>query len=302
MVEVLSRLGSTPAARTALTGTWVDEALNAYTGWLNRPRPVTAPVPGAQLGLMRGQIYSRILAEGSFAETLAEMEANPRLASLLAQSPVLRSSFDRLSALARSPQWATYTRWGSNVLGRPWTTQVLRNGVLTDVTYARNASNLVRVAQVDGLAQTMRVAGALRVVGIAGGAFATVDSAVGFVHSIRTHELQDAWSNGGTEGKAKVIGDGAEVLFNGSLTAAMIAPSPVTWGAVAVTGVVYGGARLVEHWDDVTHALGEAKDWAGDRVDDVKDFAGDVADDVTDMAGDAVDAVKDSKLNPGNWF
>jgi hypothetical protein len=302
MVQVLSRLGNTTAARTAINGTWVDDALKAYTGWLERARPHTAPVSGAQLGLMRGQIYNRILAEGSFTETLAKLETNPRLATLLSQSPVLRSSFDRLSALASSPQWAKYTRWGSNVMGRPWTTQVLRNGVLTDVTYARNASNLIKVTQVDGLVQTMKVAGALRVVGVAGGAFATVDSAVGVYNSFASGEAQDAWNNGGTQGKAKVIGDIAEVGFNASLTAAMVAPNPVTWGAVAVTGVVYGGARLVEHWDDVTHALGEAKDWAGDRVDDVKDFAGDVADDVTDMAGDAIDAVKDSKLNPGNWF
>jgi hypothetical protein len=75
----------------------------------------------------------------------------------------------------------------------------------------------------------------------------------------------------------------------------MIAPNPVTWGAVAVTGVVYGGARLVEHWDDVTHAADEAVDWAGDKL-------GDAADAVGGTISDGFDAVKDSKLNPGNWF
>ena len=75
----------------------------------------------------------------------------------------------------------------------------------------------------------------------------------------------------------------------------MIAPSPGTWGAVAGTGGVYGGARLVEHWDDVTHAAGEAVDWAGDRLDDAADAVG-------DTISDGFDAVKDSKLIPGNWF
>lgn len=302
MVQVLSRLGSTPSVRTAIGGSWIDEALNAYNGWLNRPRPYTAPVPGAQIGLMRGQIYNRILAEGSFAETLASLESNPRLAGLLAQSPVLRSSIDRLSALAQSPQWARYTRWGSNVMGRTWTTQVLDNGVLTDVTYARNASNLVKVASVDGLTQTFKVAGALRVVGIAGGVFATVDSGISLGNELASGEWWDNVTSGDSTQTAKAIGDVAEFGFNASLTAAMIAPNPITWGAVGVTGVVYGGARLVEHWDDVTHAMGEAKDWAGDRLDDVGDFADDVADDVGDKVADTIGAVKDSKLNPGNWF
>jgi hypothetical protein len=302
MVQVLSRLGSTPTVRTAIGGTWVDDALTAYDGWLNRPRPYTAPVPGAQIGLMRGQIYNRILAEGSFAVTLAGLESNPRLASLLARSPVLRSSIDRLSALAQSPQWAKYTRWGSNVMGRTWTTQVIEQGVLTDVTYARNASNLIKVARIDGLTQTFKVAGALRVVGIAGGVFATVDSGVSLGNELYSGEWWDNATSGDRTQTAKAIGDVAELGFNASLTAAMIAPNPVTWGAVAVTGVVYGGARLVEHWDDVTHALGEAKDWAGDRLDDAADFAGDVVDDVGDKVGDTIDAVKDSKLNPGNWF
>jgi hypothetical protein len=142
---------------------------------------------------------------------------------------------------------------------------------------------------------SLKVAGGLRVLGVAGSAFATVDSGIGLYSSISSGELARNWSEGGTQGKAKVIGDIAEVGFNASLTAAMIAPNPVTWGAVAVTGVVYGGARLVEHWDDVTHAADQAVDWAGDKL-------GDAADAVGDTIGDGVEAVKDSKLNPGNWF
>jgi hypothetical protein len=132
----------------------------------------------------------------------------------------------------------------------------------------------------------------LRVLGVVGSAFATVDSVVGLANN--WDQIDDNW-NSGTQGKAKVIGDFAEVGFNASLTAAMVAPNPVTWGAVAVTGVVYGGARLVEHWDDVTGAVSDATEWTGDRISDATDA-------VTDTIGDGVEAVKESKLNPGNWF
>lgn len=65
----------------------------------------------------------------------------------------------------------------------------------------------------------------------------------------------------------------------------------MTWGAVAVTGVVYAGAELVDHWDDVSHAADEAADWAGDRLSDAGD-----------AVSDTVDKVKDSKVDPMNWF
>lgn len=305
MLQVLSRfqpVTDSVVARTGQVGTWIDRAATWYGTWLSRERPWLAPVPGAKLGFVKGQIYNRLLLEGSFQESLNAMRADPSLQRLIEQSPFLRTNIDRLTRLSQSSAWARVSQFAEGAFGKPWTTTVIRNGVAEEVTFARGSTNLLRVAGAEGLTSSLKVAGGLRVLGVAGGAFATVDSGVGFVNSITSGELADNWEHGGVQGKAKVIGDGAEVLFNGSLTAAMIAPSPVTWGAVAVTGVVYGGARLVEHWDDVTHALGEAKDWAADRVDDVADFAGDVADEVEDKVGDTIDAVKDSKLNPGNWF
>jgi hypothetical protein len=83
----------------------------------------------------------------------------------------------------------------------------------------------------------------------------------------------------------------ASTAFNASLTAAMVAPGPWTLGAVAVTGVIYGGLLLYNNWDSVTGAIGTATDWAGDRFDDA-----------TGWVGDRVDDIKDSKINPMNWF
>lgn len=176
------------------------------------------------------------------------------------------------------------TQGANFVFGKPWTGIV--NGV--EVTYARNAGNLITMARASSLSTALKSAGFLRGLGVVGGGIATIDSVVGVVNN--WDQMDENW-NSGAQGKAKVIGDFAEVGFNASLTAAMVAPNPFTLGAVAVTGLVYGGARLVEHWDDVTGALSDAADWTGDRLDDVGD-----------MAGDAIDAVKESPLNPGNWF
>ena len=75
------------------------------------------------------------------------------------------------------------------------------------------------------------------------------------------------------------------------MTAALIAPNPVTLGLVAVTGVVWAGAEVVEHWDDITAAVDTAVDWAGDRAEEAGEWV-----------GDRLDDVKESNLNPMNWF
>ncbi|MER5299050.1 MULTISPECIES: mucin-2 [Streptomyces] len=69
--------------------------------------------------------------------------------------------------------------------------------------------------------------------------------------------------------KAGYIADVSGVAFNASLTAAMIAPNPVTIGAAAVTGLVYGVSSIVDNWDKVKQFPGKVADagrWAGDKV------------------------------------
>lgn len=60
-----------------------------------------------------------------------------------------------------------------------------------------------------------------------------------------------------------------QVGLNASLTAAIVAPNPVTIGLAAGTGVVYGGLKVVEHWDDITEGAGKAADWVGDKASDI---------------------------------
>ncbi|MFJ9421561.1 PE-PGRS family protein [Streptomyces sp. NPDC101249] len=65
---------------------------------------------------------------------------------------------------------------------------------------------------------------------------------------------------------AGYVADLAEVGFNASLTAAMVAPNPVTVGLAVGTGILYGGAKAVEHWEDIKTAGGKATDWVGDNA------------------------------------
>ncbi|WP_052595402.1 hypothetical protein [Luteipulveratus mongoliensis] len=170
------------------------------------------------------------------------------------------------------------------IFGKPWTGVI--NG--TTVTYGRNAGNLITMARAGGFTKMAGAAGGLRVLGVAGGALATADS----IHGLVTDwdKIDDNW-NSGTQGKAKVIGDFAEVGFNASMTAAMVAPNPYTLGAVAITGLVYGGARLVEHWPEVKEKMGEAVDWGKKKLGEVGDWG-----------KDRIDDIKKSKVNPANWF
>lgn len=306
LFKVTSRWGEAGATalegrNMALRAEWLRKGIAAVDSfYLAGKRTLFAP--GTSMPWLKAQAVKYLLKSQSFEDALAaartatNVQGDATLGARLLNTPFIRDNMDRLVSIAKSDTVGRIADITGNVFGRPWTTTVPNAaGELETVVVGRNATNLLRVAGADGLMSSLKVAGGLRVLGVAGSAFATVDSGIGLYSSISSGELARNWSEGGTQGKAKVIGDIAEVGFNASLTAAMIAPNPVTWGAVAVTGVVYGGARLVEHWDDVTHAADQAVDWAGDKL-------GDAADAVGDTIGDGVEAVKDSKLNPGNWF
>jgi X-X-X-Leu-X-X-Gly heptad repeat protein len=59
------------------------------------------------------------------------------------------------------------------------------------------------------------------------------------------------------------------VAFNASLTAAMVAPNPVTVGAAVVTGAVYGGITVWQNRDKIKELPGKIADagaWAGKKI------------------------------------
>ena len=54
--------------------------------------------------------------------------------------------------------------------------------------------------------------------------------------------------------------------FNASLTAAMIAPNPVTLGLAVGTGLAYAGTLVWDNWDGISKGAEKAADWVGDKA------------------------------------
>ncbi|MER7841353.1 PE-PGRS family protein [Streptomyces sp. NPDC096040] len=149
---------------------------------------------------------------------------------------------------------------------------------------ARNAyadERLFGVGRLAALGRGIRFAGKagglLRGVGVIGGVISTGYS---LANVIAQGDPRTAYKKKG----AGYVADVAEVGFNASLTIATAAPNPYTIGAVAVTGAVYAGAKVVQHWDGIKKGAGEATKW------------------VDDNAGDLGKSIAKSKANPMNWF
>ncbi|WP_419796442.1 PE-PGRS family protein [Streptomyces fuscus] len=128
------------------------------------------------------------------------------------------------------------------------------------VTRAGQA-NLLTVGKAGGFGAAAKTAGLWRGAGIVGSVGATAFS----VANIATMDHAAEWK----KSKAGYLANYAEVGFNASLTAAMVAPTPLTIGLAVGTGIVYGGLKVVEHWDDITKGAGEAADWVGDKASDI---------------------------------
>lgn len=147
-------------------------------------------------------------------------------------------------------------------------------------------ANVMAVAADEGLGAAARTSGLLRGAGIVGG---VVSTGVSAANVIAQGNPADAFRENG----AAYVADVAEVGFNASLTAAMIAPNPVTIGATVVTGVVYAGAEIVANWDDIVEAGGDAVDLARRGAHAAGDAVGAGLDAAADLAKDAA-----SFLNP----
>ncbi|MDR6118654.1 hypothetical protein QE370_001838 [Aeromicrobium sp. SORGH_AS981] len=127
-----------------------------------------------------------------------------------------------------------------------------------------------------------------RRVGIAGGGLGTV---IGAYDLYQQGNPVDAFEREG----AGYVADVASTAFSASTTAFLVAPNPVT-GALAVgTGVVWAGAEVVDHWDDITAWSSDTWDAATDTVDDLTDgaadFVADRVDDLKNTAGDVKDSI-----------
>ncbi|MGI5393444.1 PE-PGRS family protein [Streptomyces sp. CA-251251] len=156
--------------------------------------------------------------------------------------------------------------------------QKLNNARPSVVAAGKTASPLMK-----GLRTAGRTAGAIRVAGIGTSALSTGLSAANVAAQGNPAE---AFKRKG----AGYVADVAEVGFNASLTAAMVAPTPLTIGLTVGTGLVYGGAKVVEHWPEIKAGAGKATDWAGDKITEAGEGIADGAKSIAKAA------------NPMSWF
>lgn len=95
--------------------------------------------------------------------------------------------------------------------------------------------------------------GFMRGLGIVGG---VVSTGAGVANLVQQGNPVDAFQREG----AGYVADVAETAFSASTTAFLIAPNPVT-GALAVgSGLVWAGAEVVDHWDDISETAGKVWD------------------------------------------
>lgn len=258
LAERWTTTGSNPILR------WAGTKLGTY----NPPiRSLSAPgswLPG-QLGTMasRSQTYQRVanvpLSSGFLGDRWGD-----------GFDALRRRGFMNAKLLGFTPNQAINFFAGSDDMAR------LYGGAThagQTVTRAGQAS-LVQVGKAGGFKAAVRTAGLWRGAGIVGSAGATAFS----VANIATMDHAKEWE----KSKAGYLANYAEVGFNASLTAAMVAPNPVTIGLAVGTGIVYGGLKVVEHWDDITEGADKAAEWVGDKASDI---GNDIADGAKKLGG-----------------
>ncbi|GGL00859.1 PE-PGRS family protein [Streptomyces flaveus] len=273
------KTGKLGPMKDALAARWTAAGSNPILRWAgtklgnyNPPiRSLTAPgawLPG-QLGNMasRSQTYQRVANVPLSSGFLGDRWGG-------GLDALRRRGFMNAKLLGFTPNQAINFFAGSDDLAR-------RYGGLTHsgqpVIRAGNAS-LLKVGKAGGFKAAAKTAGLWRGAGIVGSAGATAFS----IANIATMDHAKEWE----KSKAGYLANYAEAGFNASLTMAMVAPNPVTIGLAVGTGIVYGGLKVVEHWDDITEGADKAADWVGDKASDI---GNDIADGAKELG---------SALNP----
>lgn len=139
----------------------------------------------------------------------------------------------------------------------------------------------------------------VRGLGIAGG---VVSTGMGAYNLYQQGNPIDAFQREG----AGYVADVASTAFSASSTAFLIAPNPVTGALVIGTGVVWLGAEVVDHWDEVSATASAAWDVGSGFVSDVGSAGADLAsatvDGAVDLASGAFDAGADLLGDAGSFI
>jgi hypothetical protein len=261
-----------PGAPLAPLGAHVRGSLLDY--WGGGPNDDTIPLGKMFLG-------------GTFMYgTYQFMRAQAVAASWARVAPMAAGTFTELTAMQALARFPTFN---NGLVGRG-----LARG-MSAVPQLRGASGW--------LSDASRATPVFRGLGIAGGAFSTV---MDTHHLIEQGNPIDAFEREG----AGYVADVARTGFSAS-TAFLIAPGPVTGGAVLVTGAVWLGAEAWDHREAIGEAVSDGAQFAWDHslpgtvwnhreeigaaldsgVGMAQDFAGEVGerwDEGVDMVGDGL--------------
>ncbi|KJK36489.1 mucin [Streptomyces variegatus] len=172
---------------------------------------------------------------------------------------LINGHWDKLSRIPRAGSWLS--RVPVSVLSGSDEAAMLAGYMRKGAFYMPTSTeaNLLRVAQRGGLANAAKAAGWMRGAGIVGSVGATAWG----VANLATMDHGKAWK----EDKAKYLSNWTGTAFNASLTAAMVAPNPVTVGLAVGTGLAYAGTLVWDNWDSISDGAEEAADWVGDKAD-----------------------------------
>jgi hypothetical protein len=276
------------------------------------PLGVTTGMPGAPLGPLgahtRGSLLDywgggpnddtlplgKMILGGSFLwGNYQYWRAQSVAASWARVAPMAPGTFTELTAMQAMARFPTFN---NGIVGRG-----LARG-MSYVPQLRGASTW--------LSDASRATPVFQRLGIAGGAFSTV---MDTKHLIEQGNPVEAFEREG----AGYVADVARTGFSASSTAFLIAPNPVTGGAVVVTGAVWLGAEVWDHREAIGGAIADGAEYAWDHslvgaawnnreeigaaldsgVGMAQDFAGEVGerwDEGVDMVGDGLSSVADT--------
>ncbi|MER5372324.1 hypothetical protein [Streptomyces sp. NPDC002553] len=192
-------------------------------------------------------------------------------------SKLVSNNWYRLGSVPRVGGWFGHSPNGLVTALTGSDEAAMLGGYMRDSTFfmpSASQANLLSVARNGGLGSAAKAAGWLRGAGVVGSGLATAWG----VANLATTDPVAAIKNDPSGYATDVAG----TAFNGSLTVAMVAPSPITWGVAAGTGIVYAGTLAWDNWDKIEGGAKEAKEWVGDKIDD----AGDAVSDGVDAVGD----------------
>lgn len=149
-------------------------------------------------------------------------------------------------------------RW---VFGNLWISRVAQYG--RGVNPILDGTLLVPSIANGWLARQMTNSGYFR--WISGPAVQTVGKRLSFGLSVvsMVGDAKVVWDHGNpidafAQEGAGYVADVARLGFSGSTAAFFAAPNPVTGGAVVATGIVWAGAEVVDHWDEITETWNAA--------------------------------------------